>query len=130
MDDQVSAPKIVVLGAGMVGSAIAVDLSRDYQVTAVDVDRPRVDALAAPHPIIPQTADLSDAEAIRRAIRDADLVIGAVPGFMGFAALRTVIEAGKNVVDISFFDEDPFALDTLARERGITAVMVAAWRPA
>jgi Trk K+ transport system NAD-binding subunit len=42
MADQVSARKTVVLGAGMVGSAIAVDLSRDYQVTAVDIDRARV----------------------------------------------------------------------------------------
>jgi saccharopine dehydrogenase-like NADP-dependent oxidoreductase len=53
----------------------------------------------------------------------ADLVIGAVPGFMGFATLRTVIEAGLDAVDISFFNEDPFALDELARARGVTAVM-------
>ena len=42
---------------------------------------------------------------------DADLVVGAVPGFMGFATLKRVIEAGKDVVDISFFPEDAFLLD-------------------
>jgi len=118
-----SARRIVVLGAGMVGSAIAADLCREHQVIAVDADRRRVEALAARHPLTPQVADLADAGAVRRVIRDADLVIGAVPGFMGYGTLRTVIEVGKNVVDISFFDEDPFALDGLAQERGVTAVM-------
>jgi saccharopine dehydrogenase-like NADP-dependent oxidoreductase len=118
-----SAAEIVILGAGMVGSAIAADLCREYTVTAVDVDGGRLAALSARHPLAAQTADLSDPAAIRRAIAPADLVIGAVPGFMGFATLRTVIEAGKNVVDISFFDEDPFALDAPAQANGVIAVM-------
>ena len=54
---------------------------------------------------------------------EADLVINAVPGFMGFETLRAVIEASRDVVDIAFFPEDPFLLDDLARERGVTAVV-------
>jgi saccharopine dehydrogenase-like NADP-dependent oxidoreductase len=42
---------------------------------------------------------------------------------MGFATLRAIIEAGKNVVDIAFFPEDPFELDGLARQHGVTAVV-------
>ena len=123
MSGQTRGAKIVVLGAGMVGSAIAADLCREHQVVSVDADRKRVEALAARHPLTAHVADLADAGEVRRVIADADLVIGAVPGFMGYATLRTVIEAGKNVVDISFFDEDPFTLDALAQERGVTAVM-------
>jgi saccharopine dehydrogenase-like NADP-dependent oxidoreductase len=37
--------------------------------------------------------------------------------------MRTVIDAGKNIVDISFYPEDPFELDDLAKERGVVAVM-------
>ena len=114
---------IVVLGAGMVGSAIAADLCREYRVSAVDTSRQRVEALAAEHPLTPQVADLSRAEVVAGVIRDADLVIGAVPGFMGFATLQAVLRGGKNVVDISFFDEDPFALDALAQAQGVTAVV-------
>ena len=114
---------IVVLGAGMVGSAIAADLCREYRVTAVDASRARVEALAAEHPLAGEVVDLSRVEAIQGAIATADLVIGAVPGFMGFATLRAVIEAGKNAVDISFFGEDPFELDALARACGVTAVV-------
>jgi lysine 6-dehydrogenase len=115
--------RIVVLGAGMVGSAIAADLCREYRVTAVDASRERVEALAAEHPLTGQVADLSRAEIVRSVVRDADLVIGAVPGFMGFATLQAIIDAGKNVVDISFFGEDPFALDALAQAHGVTAVV-------
>ena len=114
---------IVVLGAGMVGSAIAADLCREYRVTTVDASRERVEALAAEHPLTGEVARLSRAEVIREVVRDADLVIGAVPGFMGFATLQAIIEAEKNVVDISFFGEDPFELDALAKAYGVTAVV-------
>lgn len=115
--------QIVVLGAGMVGSAIAADLCRNHRVTAVDASRAQVEALASRHPVTPAVADLADAGAVAAACRGADLVIGAVPGFMGYATLRAVIAAGVNVVDISFFDEDPFELDALARSSGVTAVV-------
>jgi saccharopine dehydrogenase-like NADP-dependent oxidoreductase len=36
--------------------------------------------------------------------------------------LRSVIEAGKNIVDISFMAEDTLSLDGLAKSRGVTAV--------
>lgn len=121
--------KVVVLGAGMVGSAIAADLSRAHAVTAVDADADRLAALAGTHGVATQIADLRDPAAVRAAVVGADLAIGAVPGFMGFATLRAVIEAGVNVVDISFFDEDPFELDALAQARGVTAVTDAGVAP-
>jgi saccharopine dehydrogenase-like NADP-dependent oxidoreductase len=116
--------KVAVLGAGMVGSAMAVDLSGTCQVTAVDMDMERLDALAASHPQVQIIrADLSHARTVSRMAADFDLVIGAVPGFMGLATLKAVIESGTDVVDISFFPEDPLLLDGLARERGVTAVV-------
>jgi saccharopine dehydrogenase-like NADP-dependent oxidoreductase len=42
---------------------------------------------------------------------------------MGFDTLSAVLEAGKNVVDISFFADDPFTLDEKAKEAGLTAVV-------
>ena len=36
---------------------------------------------------------------------------------------EAVIQAGKNIVDISFFAEDAFLLDDLAKRRGVTAVV-------
>lgn len=115
--------RVVVLGAGMVGAAMAADLSTDYQVTSVDRDADRLAALAERYPVTTRVIELALSQAVTGTCQDADLVIGAVPGFMGFETLRTVIEAGKPAVDISFFGEDPFELDDLAQRKGVTAVV-------
>jgi saccharopine dehydrogenase-like NADP-dependent oxidoreductase len=114
---------ITVLGAGMIGSAIAADLSVQHKVSIADLNSGRLQELNNKYEIEMIAADLSDTENIKRIIADADLIVGALPGFMGFKALEAILKAGKNVVDISFFDEDPFLLDTLAKEKNVTAVV-------
>jgi saccharopine dehydrogenase-like NADP-dependent oxidoreductase len=114
--------KIVVLGAGLVGRTIAQELSKDYQVTAVDANSDQLKALSNTN-INPLKADLSSNSVIKKIISDCDLVIGALPGFMGFKTLKSIVEVGKNVVDISFFPEDPFLIDELAKEKNVTAVV-------
>jgi len=42
---------------------------------------------------------------------------------MGFKTVKTVIAASKNLVDISFFPEDPLKLHSLAKKKGVTAVV-------
>ncbi|MFL6263332.1 MAG: saccharopine dehydrogenase family protein [Thermoanaerobaculia bacterium] len=116
--------KIVVLGGGRVGSAMARDLSSDprFDVTVVDASAEALRRLEG-WGLKTERADLADPAEVGRAVRGHDLVVGAVPGFMGFATLKAVLEADKDVVDISFFDEDPFLLDELARERGRIAIV-------
>jgi saccharopine dehydrogenase-like NADP-dependent oxidoreductase len=114
--------KIVVLGAGMVGSAIAIDLAESYDVTSADISHLNLSKLKKKK-IKTTLIELSDKKELTNLIKDYDLVIGAVPGFMGFKTLKTVIEAGKNIVDISFFSEDPFELDSLAKNKNVTAVV-------
>ena len=114
--------KIIVLGVGLVGNVMAKDLAKQHAVTSVDISAQALAPLQA-HNIQTIQADLSDKNTLTNIIQDFDLVIGAVPGFMGYQMLQTVIEAGKNIVDISFFPEDPFGLDTLAKEKGVVAVM-------
>ncbi len=115
--------KIAVLGAGMVGRAMAVDLARDYEVVSVDLDTEALSRVRRNHGLATKQADLSDPQQVIKTISGCDLVVGAVPGFLGYRVLEAVIEAGINAVDISFFNEDPFGLDELARTRGVTAVM-------
>lgn len=114
---------IVVLGAGMVGGAIARDLSTSCRVTSVDLNKPALDFLKKNFGVNTIVANLKDKKKIQSAIAKADLVIGAVPGFMGFETCKTVIEAGKDIVDISFFPEDAFELDVLAKKKKVTAVV-------
>jgi saccharopine dehydrogenase-like NADP-dependent oxidoreductase len=116
---------VVVLGSGRVGAAIATDLAKDAElrVTVADVAESSLVKIRAKGNIATQLRDLSKVSDIMAAIQDADFVVGAVPGFMGFQTLKTVISAGKNAVDISFFEEDPFQLDELAKAKGVTAIM-------
>ena len=114
--------KIVVLGAGLVGNAMAIDLSREHEVTSVDINAEALAPLAG-YGVHTVQADLSQPGKIAGLVEAFDLVVGAVPGFMGYNMMAEVIQAGKNIVDISFYPEDPFGLDELAREHGVTAVM-------
>ena len=117
--------KIVVLGCGAVGRHMAIDLCKvsGYEVVSVDVNQEALGHLARDFPIQTRLEDLSTNEGISRAVGDADLVIGAVPYSIGYAMLEGVIRAGKDIVDISYFEEDPFGLDDLAKEKGVTAVV-------
>ncbi|MHA1115782.1 MAG: saccharopine dehydrogenase C-terminal domain-containing protein [Candidatus Heimdallarchaeaceae archaeon] len=117
--------KIVVLGAGLVGNVIARDLTKDpeIEVSVADINQKALDFLKSNFNIQGIKADLSNTENLKKIIADFDLVVGAVPGFMGYQTLKTVIEEGKDIVDISFFDEDPFSLSELAKEKGVTAVI-------
>ena len=112
--------KIVVLGAGLVGGVMAKDLSETHEVTSIDISQRNLDKLTGIKTIC---ADISDKNKLQELIKDFDLVVGAVPGFMGYQMMQNVIESGKNIVDISFYPEDPFGLDDLAKEKGVVAVM-------
>ncbi len=113
--------KIAVLGAGLVGKTMAIDLAKKYDVTSVDINEDTLKTVEK-QGIKTLHADLGNAEQLRSILLPFDLVIGAVPGYMGFKTVRTVIEANKNMVDISFFSEDPFELDDLAKKNKVTII--------
>lgn len=117
--------RAVVLGCGLVGSVIIRDLASDHDlgVIAVDFSEDNLAKLGDLTHVEKRRADLSDQSAISSVIADADVVVGAIPGRLGFAMLRTVIEARKPISDISFFPEEALDLDELAREHGVTAVV-------
>ncbi|HEY5610697.1 MAG TPA: saccharopine dehydrogenase NADP-binding domain-containing protein, partial [Thermoanaerobaculia bacterium] len=117
--------KVVVLGCGLVGGVMTRDLAADpnIEVTAVDLSEKNLGEVRQWPRVRAMKADLSSAHEIARAVRDADAVVGAVPGRIGFAMLRTVIESGKPIADISFAPEDPMQLDAAAKAKGVTAVV-------
>jgi lysine 6-dehydrogenase len=115
--------KIIILGAGMVGRAMAHDLAKTHNVTSADISK---DSLALIHKganIKTLQADVSNTKEIKSVVSGFDIVLCAVPGFLGFNALKAIIEAKKNVVDISFFPENSLELDKLAKQNGVTAIV-------
>jgi len=117
--------RVIIMGAGLVGSPMAIDLAQDknFEVTAVDIEEKPLQNLSKNYNINTIKKDLSYASNLRELLHDYDLVINAVPGFMGFKTLKAIIEAGKDVVDIAFFPEDPFQLNGLAKKNGVTAIV-------
>ncbi len=113
--------RIVVLGAGLVGKAIAIDLAGSFDVTSVDVNDEALSTLKTLG-IKTQQADISNTSRLKELVKPFDLVVGAVPGYMGFQTVKAVAESGRDMVDISFFPEDPFQLDELAKEHKVTIV--------
>ena len=114
--------KIVVLGCGLVGRVMAQDLSRRHKVTSVDISKENLDKLGSSK-VIRLCKDVSSSSVLNEVIKDCDLVVGALPGFMGYKTMMKVILAKKNIVDISFYPEDPFGLDQLAKDNNVVAVM-------
>jgi len=114
---------IIVLGAGLVGSAIAIDLQKKYKVTSADINQKNLNYLKSNYNINTIEIDFNNEDALSETISVYDLVISAVPGFLGYKTLERVIRSAKNVVDISFFPEDAFELDKLAKEYKVTAVV-------
>jgi len=117
--------KAMVLGCGLVGKLIAKDLGKDsyFQVSVADIDQNKINKITKDSNIEGIKADLSNSDEIKKIVADQDIIIGAIPGFLGFNMLRSVIEAGKNITDISFMAEDTLSLDKLAKENGVTAVV-------
>ncbi len=115
---------IVVLGGGRVGNAIVRDLVAvdDFHVLVVDLDPVAVDRLTnfGADGVV---ADLSDPDTVSKAVRDADLVVGAVPGFMGYQTVERVIHEKKPIVDISMFPEDAHGLEAVAAESGVPCLI-------
>ena len=115
---------VIVLGAGMVGSAMAIDMAKKHNVTVTDVNSNTLDKLKLNcGELNTLKLDVTNKRELQETIANFDLVMCAVPGFFGSETLKSIIEAGTNVVDISFFPENSLELDALAKEEEVTAIV-------
>ncbi len=116
---------VLVLGCGLVGRPMALDLANDesFNVTIADINLKNLKRIPTTIPIKKMQKDLSNPEQLKSLLKKCDIVINAVPGFMGYNTLKEIIKAKKNVVDIAFFPENPFELDELAIQNNVTAVV-------
>ncbi len=105
----------------MVGGAMAIDLAKKHSVTLADVNIRRTKQIQKKCPdITAMELDVLDAASFQSALKPFDLVVCAVPGFLGYHTIKQIINAGKNAVDISFFPENGLDLDESAKAKGVT----------
>ena len=115
---------IIVLGAGMVGSAMAKDLSKVHKVLLTDLNYEVLLKTKEEFPKIEiLQLDVNNDESLNKVLEGKDVVLSAVPGFLGYKTLEIIIINKKNVVDISFFPENALELNQLARANNVTAIV-------
>ncbi|MFO8023121.1 MAG: saccharopine dehydrogenase C-terminal domain-containing protein [Perlabentimonas sp.] len=114
--------KIIVLGAGMVGRAIALDLAHNFNITSVDINQDNLNQLPTGS-IATINKDLSKIDEISALVQPYDIVVSCVPGFMGYKTVQASIEAKKPTVDISFMPEDFMELNDLAIKNNVPAIV-------
>ena len=121
---------IYQIGSGMIGSAMAIDLSKNHNLFLADYDLNALKTIQSKNSNIQiSQLDVTDSKALSEWIAPADIVLLAVPGFLGYKALETIINSGKNVVDISFSPENILDLNPLAVEKGVTVIVDAGVAP-
>jgi len=109
---------IIVLGAGMVGSTIAIDLSNKHKITLTDFNQEALSkAEQKCNDLTIQLLDVTDKNTLQETIKKFDLVVCAVPGFLGFETLKSIIEAEMNVIDISFFFRKFFSIRRFSKRK-------------
>ena len=122
--------KIFQVGAGLVGKTMALDLSQDYELHLADLDLDLLNSIKNRDSSIHiNQINVQNQNELSLWIAEADIVLLAVPGFLGYQSLKTIINCGKDVVDISFSPENVLTLDQLAKEKNVTAVVDAGVAP-
>ena len=123
--------RMLVLGAGLQGSACAYDLLQDPEVTEVrlaDHHLAHLPEFLAPYSgprLLPTTLDVRDHEAVLGAMRECDAVMSAIPYYFNYDMARLAVQAGVHFCDLGGNTEIVFKqkeLDGDARKKNVTVV--------
>lgn len=123
--------RMLVLGAGLQGSACAYDLLRNADVTDVrlaDLHVGRLPEFLAPLSgprLLPTTLDVRDHDAVRALMRESRAVMSALPYYLNLDVARLAVECGAHFCDLGGNTEIVFAQKELAPEakrRGVSLV--------
>jgi lysine 6-dehydrogenase len=123
--------RMLVLGAGLQGSACAYDLLQDKDVSSVRLADVQIGHLAeflAPYSgprLLPTALDVRDHDAVLGAMRESDAVMSAIPYYFNYDLARLAVEAGVHFCDLGGNTEIVFKqkqLDAEAKRKSISVV--------
>lgn len=123
--------RMLVLGAGLQGSACAYDLLQNPDVREVRLADLRPDPLAEflkPYSgprLLPTPLDVRDRDAVLAVMRESDAVMSAIPYYFNLDLARLAVEAGTHFCDLGGNTEIVLGqkqLDAQARAKGVSLV--------
>lgn len=120
--------RILVLGYGNIGSVIAGDLAESMPLVEVVIagrSRSRAEEVATTidrDNVSWVQLDASNRRKLVDALKGFDLVVGALPGKVGYQSVKSCIDAKADMVDVSYMPEDPLALGEDAIRAGVTII--------
>ena len=107
--------KVFQIGAGLVGKTMAIDLSEDHDLHLADFNIENLKKVKSINPLIKvENLNVKNKLDLKNFIQPADIVLLAVPVFLGFQTLKAILECKKNVVDISFSPVDFFIISKIS----------------
>jgi lysine 6-dehydrogenase len=123
--------RMLVLGAGLQGSACAYDLLQKPQVKEVrlaDLHTAHLAPFLARYSgdrLVYTPLDVRDREAVLALMRQCDAVMSAIPYYLNFELAELAVEAGVHFADLGGNTEIVFkqkTLDTRAQKKNITVI--------
>ena len=123
--------RMLVLGAGLQGSACAYDLLQNPEVKEVRLADLKVDHLPpflAPYSgkrLLPTHLDVRDVEAVRAVMRESDAVMSAIPYYFNYDLAAIAADVGVHFCDLGGNTEIVFKqkqLDAQAKKKNVTIV--------
>lgn len=116
---------VLVLGAGRQGNIIARTLNKmGYGVEVWDTNEKSLKSLSTG-----VKKRRRDFRKFKDDFSRFDLIVDALPSFLGIEAMKTGIKARVSVVSISFTEEAPFFLDKESKNNGIIVIPDAGLAP-
>jgi lysine 6-dehydrogenase len=122
--------KMLVLGAGLQGSACAYDLLQDPAVKEVrlaDIRIADVEPFLAPYSgsrLIPTPLDVRDEDAVLALMRESDAVMSALPYYFNYDMAVCAVDAGVHFCDLGGNTEIVFKQKTLHDRAAAAGVSV------
>ncbi|MGC8572893.1 MAG: saccharopine dehydrogenase family protein [Caldisphaera sp.] len=121
---------IGVLGIGNVGKRAAFLLKREgFNVTLFDYNEDILKNTAKELNLNYKKVNALNKNEVMSSLSNIDLVVTSLPGSVAHKALKNLVESGKNVVDVSFFPEDPSDIGEIAEKEGLSVLLDAGVAP-
>jgi len=120
--------KIIVLGCGNIGRVAAEDIAENLplaEVVMADVDENRAREAASQirlKNISWAVADATNHMELASILKSYDVVVGALPGELGYQACKASITAKVDMVDVSYMPEDVMTVNDAALKAKVSIV--------